>query len=51
MKCADCPYYYKDIEFEDGESYEVSNAYCHYYWQDDDAPCEDTYYEEEVNEN
>ena len=35
MKCADCPYYYKDIEFEDGESYEVSNAYCHYYWQDD----------------
>ena len=42
MKCAECPYFWKD---EDSK-----NGCCHYRWNDGYAPCEvdetEAYYEE-----
>lgn len=53
MKCTDCPYYFADIEEyigEDGQPHlrEAGREYCHYQYNDNDAPCErEEYYEEE----
>ena len=37
MKCADCGYWYADVDTETGKP--VSEPYCHYPYDDGYAPC------------
>lgn len=38
MKCADCPYYWADVNEQSGE--QIGHSYCHYQYDDGYAPCE-----------
>ena len=46
MKCTDCPYYWDDAEWDaynKGEEFDPKDRkpFCHYVWNDNDAPCEE----------